>query len=273
MTITLYDIPSQKQGAWSPNTFKARCVATKPYAELTIDRLHPRRIALNYKGIPFQSKWLEYPDIEKTLKELGGAPTSKKPGTAQDHYTLPAIHDSETGKTITESMNIAVYLDEHFPDKPLLFPFGTHAAIALYNHHFTTVIQPSFGPLYLPPTCWNLNPVSSAYFRKTREEWYKVKMEEMSPAGPKREELLAKTKEAFSTLAKIYATNGLGADGKEKKFFLGDTFSYADAIIAGFLAWPKVLLGEDSEEWKEIASWDGGRWAEIVELTKTYQAA
>lgn len=62
-------------------------------------------------------------------------------------------------------------------------------------------------------------------------------------------------------LSKVAAT--LEKNGKDKLFFLGDTFSYADCIAAGWLIWTKKIL--DAEEWGLIAAYDGGRWAKLVE--------
>ena len=66
------------------------------------------RIALNYKRLPYRTEWVEYPDIEATLRAIGGAPTAKVSlndgsGGKKDHYTLPAIHDSHTNAVITDS--------------------------------------------------------------------------------------------------------------------------------------------------------------------------
>ncbi|KAF4617880.1 hypothetical protein D9613_006292 [Agrocybe pediades] len=84
MTITFYDIPSDCVGAWSSNTWKTR-------------------FCLNYKGIPYNTVWVEYPDIEELSKKLGLKPTGKAFWDAsKDYYSLPAIHDPSTGVYISE---------------------------------------------------------------------------------------------------------------------------------------------------------------------------
>lgn len=232
------------------------------YFHIYRHKIKTRRIALNHKGIPYKTEWLEYPDIEDALKKLGGAPTSKK-DDGRDHYTLPAIHDSSTGKTVTDSMNIAAYLDETYPDLPSLFPKGTRAATELLNYHFTTTVIIKLLPLMLPPSCATLNPPSAEYFRRTRELSYGKKLEEFAPAGPIRDEAWAKVKEGLDLLDGFYTKNGEG-----KPFFFGETFSYADAIIAGFLVWIRIVLGRESEEWKVVASWNEARWAKLLELVE-----
>ncbi|KAI0682851.1 hypothetical protein BC835DRAFT_807562, partial [Cytidiella melzeri] len=79
--IIFYDIDSSKPGrAWSPNTWRTR-------------------YALNYKGIPYRTEWVEYPDIEPLCKKIGGSATAKKED-GRDHYTLPMIYDPSTGEVV-----------------------------------------------------------------------------------------------------------------------------------------------------------------------------
>ena len=121
---------------------------------------------MNYKGVPYKTEWVEMPDITPKLKEIGGAPTKKK--DSQDFYTLPAIHDSDTGRVITESTNIAAYLDEKYPDRPLLFPkeIETHAAVSA----FISIYIQKWTPILLRAAAGTyelLLPRSAEYFRQT----------------------------------------------------------------------------------------------------------
>lgn len=247
MTITLYDIPYKVPGkAWSPNTFKTR-------------------IALNFKGLEFNTEWLEYPDIEAAMKKIGAKPTMKKgDGSGKDHYTLPVIHDSKTGKAVSESFEIALYLDDTYPDKPLLFPSNSRAAIAVWQELFSAKVITNMMPFMLPLTCWSLNPRSQEYFRATREAWYKVKLEEWCPEGPKRDAAWDKIKEGLDVLSGCLDKN------PKKPFLFGDTFTYGDVIIAGWLVW--VRLRVSSAEWTKLSGWNDGRWNKLVEDTTKYHA-
>ncbi|THU86510.1 hypothetical protein K435DRAFT_868230 [Dendrothele bispora CBS 962.96] len=86
------------------------------------------RYSLNFKGIPYKAVWVEYPDIENTLKDLGIAASATKSDGKTPHYTLPAIYDPATKTGLTESLAIAKYLDEKYPDKPILMPKGTEVS-------------------------------------------------------------------------------------------------------------------------------------------------
>lgn len=223
------------------------------------------RISLNFKGIPYKTEWVEYPDIEPLLKKLGGAPTSKK-DDGRDHYTLPAIHDSSTGKVITDSAKIAEYLDATYPDKPLLFPPGSRAAVVILEYVFMQTIVKLL-PITLPESNNHLNAPSEAYFRSTREKSFGKKLEEFAPPGPTRDAIWKEGKEGLERLAGFYDLNG-----EDKRFFMADTFTFADAVVIAFLLWIKIIFGADSDEWKAVASWSGGRWGKLIESTKELQA-
>ncbi|EJD07677.1 uncharacterized protein FOMMEDRAFT_150219 [Fomitiporia mediterranea MF3/22] len=236
--ITFYDIPSKLSSrAWSPNTFKTR-------------------LSLNYKGIPYRTEWVEYPDIEPTMKQIGGLPTRKKED-GRDHYTLPAIHDSTTGKVVTDSNAIAEYLDATYPDTPVLLPPGTKAAVAALEHIFMKNIM-TILPIGMPGVLGILNPPSETYWRR-KAEW-------PVPPSSERDAILKQLKEDLDILAGFYDRNGEG-----KQFFFADKFSFADAIVVGFLAWIKVVLGAENNVWKAISTWSDGRWGKLVESTKDLQ--
>ncbi|EJD07729.1 uncharacterized protein FOMMEDRAFT_72472 [Fomitiporia mediterranea MF3/22] len=245
--ITFYDIATRlSPQAMAPNTFKTR-------------------LALNYKGIPYKTEWVEFPDIEAVVKRLGGTPTSKK-ADGSDYYTLPMIHDSTTGKVVTDSIAIAEYLDATYPDKPLLFPPGTKAATATLNHVFMQSLNP-ISPIMIYEVYGTLNQPSQVYWRTTREAAIGKKLEEFAPPGPDRDEMWKQCKEGLDTLAGFYDRNGEG-----KRFFFADTFSFADTIVIGFLVWIEITLGTTNEEWKAIAGWSNGRWGKLLESTRNLQA-
>jgi hypothetical protein len=51
------------------------------------------RYALNFKGIPHKTVFLEYLEIEPLCKKIGAKPT----GESSTQYTLPVIYDPATG--------------------------------------------------------------------------------------------------------------------------------------------------------------------------------
>ncbi|KAK0215070.1 hypothetical protein IW262DRAFT_1440636 [Armillaria fumosa] len=66
--ITIYDIPSIAPGSdWSPDVWKVRYV-------------------LNYKGLSYQTEWVEYPDIEPLYTKIGAKSHITKPDGMTPHY-------------------------------------------------------------------------------------------------------------------------------------------------------------------------------------------
>jgi len=219
--ITLYDIPNRNPSQpWSPNTWKAR-------------------LALNIKGLPYRTVWVEYQDIEPLCKKIGAAKTS--PSSAIP-YTLPVIHDPAHNAAVSDSIEIARYLDKTYPDTTRLFPPGSHALqVAFQSAHADTVAQ-AMGLIMLPLSCALLNPESEPYFRRTREARFGMKMEEFSPLGPKRDSHWKTLSESHGVMASWLAQNSEGP------FVMGDQISYADATVAAFLIWMRTVFGSESAE-------------------------
>ncbi|GLB43549.1 putative glutathione S-transferase, N-terminal domain [Lyophyllum shimeji] len=244
--ISFYDIPSKTGKPWSGNTWKAR-------------------YALNYKGIPYKTVWVEYPDIEAAAKQIGAAPTGKRPdGTPL--YTCPMIHDPSTNTAVSESLAIAEYLDRQYPDTPRLLPPGTTAL----QHAFMTVFQPLGGPALqfaLPATHRYLTPASEGYFRFHREKAFGKIMETWTPTGPERDVEWAKVKASFNTL-----DGWLQAGKADGPFFGGKIPCFSDFAVGARLIWYKLIFGEDGEKWKDILTWNEGRWAAYTESLKPYEA-
>ncbi|KAF8488122.1 hypothetical protein JB92DRAFT_1450842 [Gautieria morchelliformis] len=247
--ITLLDIPSTTRSkAWNPNTWKARTV-------------------LNHKRIPYKTEWISYPDIASTLKKLGVSPTSTDPD-GNPLYTLPAIVDlsGDAAVVIMDSLAIAEYLDEKYPERPVL-PKAGRALQYIFEETFKRIVGPHLGKLLLPPV-WNiLDERSQVYFRETRERWYGngKPLEEWSPEGPIRDGHWALLKQGFDTLAMILDKNGPGviyvAGGTEP--------TRADMIIVSHLAW---LIATTPDDWERVRLWNDGRWGRLWEISEPWRA-
>ncbi|PPQ71150.1 hypothetical protein CVT25_004768 [Psilocybe cyanescens] len=237
MTIILYDIPSALPNKiWSPNIMKTR-------------------FSLNFKGIPFITQWVEYPDIEPLCKKLGLRPTNKWPD-GRPYYSLPSIYDPSTGAYISDSILIAEYLEKTYPDTPKLFPNGTAGVQSAFNEGFLATLSPLLG-LILPDMLPHLNPVSISYITP-RVEMAKSK---------DREQDWIKLQEAMDQVDAWFARNG-----GRGEFLLGDIPSWADIVVVSWLFFMRRVWGEDSDEWKKIVSWNGGRWKNLSDAFKRYES-
>ncbi|OBZ68988.1 hypothetical protein A0H81_11337 [Grifola frondosa] len=245
MLKTSHRYQDTKDQAWSPNTWKTR-------------------FSLNYKGLPYKTQWVEYPHIAGLCKDIGAPPIGTYPNGSPE-YTLPVIYDPNTKTAVSESALIARYLDKTYPDAPTLIPAATDALHAAFQEAIEMTFIVPLLPIMLPASNHQLNPVSEEYFRRTREARF-GKLEEWSPLGPVRD---AHWKAIEAGLHKV--TKWLSMDGNEKLFFMGETISYADITLASFLIWIRKVLGPDSQEWKNVKRWDGGRWGKFMEAFEKYE--
>ncbi|KAK0501805.1 hypothetical protein EDD18DRAFT_1347874 [Armillaria luteobubalina] len=248
-SLTLYDIPSTLPSkAWSPNIYKVRYV-------------------LNYKGLAHHTEWVEFPDIEALYKRLGAQASETKADGVTPHYTCPLLHDHSTGALVSDSAAIARYLDKTYPETPTVIPAGTDAFHYAFNEALLTHLRiTALWRFTLAKINSMLNPVSEEFYRRTREAGMRSegkRLEDTVPKGEERESEWAKLVEAFGKIDKWY--------GKGDRYVMGDVVSYADFTVSAWAMWFRTLFGEDSEEWKDVAKWHGGRWGRLVKDLEKYE--
>ncbi|KAJ3513524.1 hypothetical protein NMY22_g15015 [Coprinellus aureogranulatus] len=257
--ITLFDVPASVPGqAWSPNTWKTR-------------------LSLNYKGIPYNTQWVEYPEIEPILKKHGIPPTKTKPDGTPG-YTVPAILDvdDESGAVkanIAESFAIAKYLDEAYPDTPKLLPDDEAKAEeqGKLNDTFLSLVFPTL-VILCKDTLPLLNEGSQGAFSRVRARdfhaIYKTeKLEDVPLTVEHRQELWSKAKGCFDALDTRLKEL---ADKNGGPWYEGGKPTFADFVIGGYLLWVVKVCGEGSKEWSDLKQWNEGRWAKIVEKLGSY---
>ncbi|KIJ59653.1 hypothetical protein HYDPIDRAFT_100338 [Hydnomerulius pinastri MD-312] len=236
--IIFYDIPHSVQGSpWSPNTLKTR-------------------YTLGYKGIPFTTTWVEYPDIEPLLKSKGAKPTQVNGLTV---YTLPVIEDPSTGAVISDSYDIALYLDKTYPDTPKVIPDGTQALIEAFHSGILTAFKDTI-LLSSVIGCAKLNPPSQEYYKRTRVERYNKKWEDFSPPEA-RPEQWKEMRRAWNAVDGWYQKSS-------GTFIMGDKPCFADFIVGGRIKWAKVSYSDN--DWNEMAKWNGGRWEKLLKDLDPY---
>ncbi|KAJ6584772.1 glutathione S-transferase [Mycena capillaripes] len=245
--IILYDIPSKAPGcAWSPNTWKIR-------------------YAFNFKGLKYETVWIEYPDIENHCKKIGAEPSMiRKNGTP--YYSLPVIQDRNTGKVITDSARIAEYLDSTYPDTPKVIPAGTHTLQKAFFAAYDSATEPLIQYI-MPAVATILRPKSEEYFVRTREVSFGKKLVDMTPTGGAHQ---VAWKEVEAGFGKVHRWMNEGPN-QGAPFVMGDQVSFADFMVAGEMQWCMKAFGEESDLWKDMMAWHGGRWAKLVANLKKYE--
>lgn len=255
--LVLYDISSSIQPlSYAPNPSKAR-------------------LALGFKGVPFETNWIDIIDISNVRKELG-CPATRKLNDGSDYYTLPMLRDAASGKIIGDSFDIANYLEDNFPDSggslfpedstgtgldyespnkdtPIHAPITTNegsknGAYAKFNLHVDATFS-----AYTVLVAQNMpfNPetaeATKALFVKRAhlKSW-----DDWSIHGETREQVKTAFKEALKSLAEWFMVH------KDGPYLEGKKANYADLIVGGWLNFMFTCLptGENAD----LAAWHGG---------------
>ena len=256
--IIFYDIASRE-----PRT----TFATNPWKT---------RLALNFKGVPYQTQWVEMPDITAVREELG-VPANRTLPDGTPYHTLPVIHDTATGKLVGDSFEIALYLDNAYPNGPTLFRPFTKGLTAAFNARVDGVFTKFAG------LCTQM-PFDPAVMSAVQEMFVKrVPAIQATGLAQQGETSLVSLEAAMGELAKAYRHTGGTTDyfwraggtaesqaqqpppGREMMgpFLDGDEPVYADFVLA---AWLKMFeTSMPPEEWQTVRGWHGGLWGRIVD--------
>ncbi|KAG8221405.1 hypothetical protein J3R82DRAFT_1588 [Butyriboletus roseoflavus] len=278
--IILYDVPSNIPQPWAPNAWRIRSTHSylSPFRNLFIIVF---RLILNYKRLPYRTCWVEFPDIEPTLRAINAPPTSTRPD-GRPVYTLPAIldpthvssstHFDPSGSlsqphpvVLTHPNTIAEYLEHTYPARPVV-PEGTCALQTLFVHYVSEIFVQPLLQILVPLSHQRLPPRVQNHFRAGvaghRGDTYDT-------AGAlharRREEQWVAVQAQFAFLAGILEKNACDGDGDVA---MGHELTYADFAICSVLIWIEKIAPH--EGWPRVREWDGGRWWRLWERCKGY---
>ncbi|KAI0312021.1 hypothetical protein OF83DRAFT_1166126 [Amylostereum chailletii] len=215
--IVFYDVTRKNEGitddsllAVSPNTWRVR-------------------YALNIKGIPYKTVWLDYAEIGTAIKAIGAEPSGILP-SGEPHYTVPTIYDPSTERIVTDSYEIIDYLEAQYPNTSPLFAPGTRT---LQRAFIDTVVLP-LSKMIFPVLVFDMialcTETGAPVWRAARERTLGVTLEEVAAKGERREELISAFLKRLEEIGRWMDANGEGA-----VFLTGDAPSGADCDLAGWL--------------------------------------
>ncbi|TKT81367.1 glutathione S-transferase family protein [Aquamicrobium sp. LC103] len=196
MAILLYDLVGED----SARPFSPHCWKTA--------------FALAHKGLSFESvptPFTAVPNVEEGVCK-----------------TVPVIRDGS--KVVGDSFDIALYLEEAYPDRPSLFRGDGGKAMARFIERWSQSTLHSFlGAAVLMDIHDRLAPADRDYFRKSREIRFGKKLEEV---GQGREAGLAAWRSSLEPLRQVLAY---------QPFIGGEGPLFSDYIVAGALQWVRVM--------------------------------
>ncbi|KAG2180720.1 hypothetical protein INT44_003727 [Umbelopsis vinacea] len=195
MSIVLYDLKRTRDlneaNPWSPNTWKTRFL-------------------LNIKGLDYTTKYLHFLDIPQVIGEL----------VPQGRRCVPCITDVD-GKTIQDSKEIALYLEEKHPS-PSIFHGGAGIHFFFNDWSMQNIVFLPFRMTILK-LFHELDEEAQVYYRKSREDVFKQSLEEY--AGDSEEHLQALNKQ-LALVAKSLANYD---------YLTGDKPGWADICLASYI--------------------------------------
>jgi len=141
--------------------------------------------------------------------------------------TVPVIDDG--GTIVSDSWEIARYLEEKYPEKPSLFGSDTSRAVTLFVQNWTqAVVHRGLAPLIILDIYNHLVQEDKEYFRAGREKMFGGTLEEVQ-AG-RDDKLQAFQNSLFPMRMTV----------SEQPFMGGDSPTYADYLIFGAFQWARV---------------------------------
>ncbi|TVY17304.1 Glutathione S-transferase-like protein ustS [Lachnellula arida] len=230
--IVLYDLACTKNVCFSPSVWRIR-------------------LMLNYKHIPYRTVFLEFPDIEPTLKGLGLAL-----GESASKYTVPAIQHVPTNTHIMDSSPIAAFLESTYPSSPV--PLTSELGRAIESQA-RTAVGTTLRTSVMPREPAILSPRAQTYFRRTREAALGHPLEDLI-APDKEEQAWVAVRDSMRAVGELMLTNR-----REGPFVLGARPSYTDFFVAGSLQAARVV---HEDVFRRITGFPG--YGEVYEACLPY---
>jgi glutathione S-transferase len=196
MTIVLYELCAGDQARrFSPHCWKAR-------------------MALAHKQLVYETR----PTPFTRIKEIAGGFSP----------TVPVVDDG--GKLVRDSFDIALYLDETYPDRPTLFGGEGGKATARFVESWAlTALHPPLLGMIIGDIHAALAAPDRAYFRESREKRFGKRLEDVQTG---REGRVEGFRQALQPLRHLL---------ERQPFIGGQTPLFADYVVFGPLQWVRVI--------------------------------
>lgn len=172
------------------------------------------KLSLAHKGLTFDIApvgFTEIPRLEQGATKI-----------------VPLLRDGE--KLVSDSFDIALYLEEAYPDRPPLFSGEGGKAMARFVEGWSqTTLHPAIGRIAIMDIHDSLDPIDRAYFRASREERFGRPLEAVAEAGRGDLETFSAKLEPIRHMLKF------------QPFLGGDRPLFADYIVFGALQWARIV--------------------------------
>lgn len=162
------------------------------------------------------------------VEEIPWRFTEKEAIKASGQGMVPVIEDG--GRTVHDSWQIAQYLDEAYPDRPMLFGSEEAKTLAYFFKHWCErTIHPAMLRTIIVDLFGQLHEKDKQYFRESREKRFAKTLEEL---GGDRNAALAALRGALDPVRPVVV---------EQPFVSGRGPGFADYILFGPFQWARAV--------------------------------
>ncbi len=173
-------------------------------------------MALAHKGLDFVEKpvpFTEVPKIENGFSK-----------------TVPILRDGQL--LVRDSFDIALYLEDTYPDRPTLFAGEGGKALSRFVEGVSqTLVHPVLSKLAVKNIHDMLAETDQVYFRESREQYLGRKLEDFEAEREAETEVLSARLQPLRHMLKF------------QPFLGGDGPLFADYILFGALQWLRITTG------------------------------
>lgn len=127
---------------------------------------------LNFKGIPYTTEWIQYPDIAPKFESLGLSPNASFP-----HYSIPTVHFHDPDVVVMDSVNIARELEKRHPTPSLHVDAPEREEAQRRGVEVFKALYPVTGTQVAEKL---LDPPSREYFERTRASLHGMSLAELA---------------------------------------------------------------------------------------------
>lgn len=218
---------------------------------------------MNYKDIPYDTKWLDFPDIAPTLRDQYNVKPYQAVALGASvgaEYTLPAVR-MPRGEVIMDSARIAREIEETFPSPALPSDPDLNAEAEAV---LRGVAQPLYAELTIPIRDNILTDHGRPHWIEAREKAFGMTLDDFHATygGPQAWEAAKGGLDGLRQFVRVHKKD-------EGPFVLGSQVSYVDLLLLAFLAAARkvdvdgifrFIVGDDAAL---NALWDASqKWSE-----------
>ncbi|TAA63414.1 glutathione S-transferase family protein [Shinella sp. JR1-6] len=157
--------------------------------------------------------------------------------------TVPLLRDGD--RLVRDSFDIALYLDEAYPDRPSLFGGEGGKAMARFIESWSqSILHMAVTRIAILDIHNLLEPADQTYFRRSREERLGASLEDIAAAGKAEVEGFSRKLQPLRNMLKV------------QPFIGGEGPLFPDYIVFGALQWLRTTAGTKVlEEGDPVADW------------------